>query len=291
MAHGGARAGARRGRAGLLGVLAAGLIALGAVPAVHGQATEGAPVFEQSAPVPETAAVASRAAGPPARDATCRPSVPAVAPVAGQSVAIDRGPAECNTVALTFDAGADRGYAELILDILRLHDVPATFGMTGAWADANEDVIQRMAEDGHQFINHTWSHRSFTGFSPRTRPLAVGERRLELDRTEELLLGLTGRTTRPYFRPPYGDLNAGALADVADAGYEYTIMWTVDSFGWNKLPTAGIINRCLTRAEPGAIYIFHVGAESEDALALGAIIEGLRERGLGFATVTDLLGL
>ena len=220
----------------------------------------------------------------------CRPGEPAVAPTLGQSVVVSRGPSECNAVALTFDAGADRGYAELILDILRENRIPASFGMTGLWAEQNSDLVQRMADEGHQLINHTWSHRSFTGLSAG-RPLGVAERRIELERAEELIQGLTGRSTRPYFRPPFGDLNGGVLKDVADAGYDYTIMWTVDSLGWNHLPARAIVERCLSRAEPGVIYIFHVGAESQDALALGPIVEGLRARGLDFVTVADLLGL
>jgi len=220
----------------------------------------------------------------------CRPGEPAVAPTLGQSVVVSRGPSECSTVALTFDAGADRGYAELILDILRENSIPASFGMTGLWAEQNSDLVQRMADEGHQLINHTWSHRSFTGLSAG-RPLGVAERRIELERAEELIQGLTGRSTRPYFRPPFGDLNGGVLKDVSDAGYDYTIMWTVDSLGWNHLPARAIVERCLSRAEPGVIYIFHVGAESQDALALGPIVEGLRARGLDFVTVADLLGL
>jgi peptidoglycan-N-acetylglucosamine deacetylase len=226
----------------------------------------------------------------PKTTAVCRPQVPAVEKTPGASVRVDKGPAECNAVTLTFDAGADRGYAEVILDILRDEQVPATFGMTGLWAQQNSDLIQRMTDEGHELMNHTWSHRSFTGFSAG-RPIGVGERRIELDRTEELIVGLTNKSTRPLFRPPYGDLDAGVFRDVADAGYDYTIMWTVDSLGWNKLPAAGIIDRCLSRAEPGAIYIFHVGEQSQDALALPAIIAGLRERGFVFVTVTDLLGL
>ncbi len=223
--------------------------------------------------------------------AACRPAQPVVQPTPGRSFVVDRGTDECNTVALTFDAGADRGYAELILDILRVNRIVASFGMTGHWAERNADLVQRMAEEGHQLINHTWSHRSFTGFSPKTRALGVIERRVELEQTDDFLQGMTGRSSRPYFRPPYGDLDGGALKDVADAGYDYTIMWTVDSLGWNHLPARGIVERCLSRAGPGVIYMFHVGAESEDALALGQIIEGLRSRGLDFVTIADLLGL
>jgi peptidoglycan-N-acetylglucosamine deacetylase len=226
----------------------------------------------------------------PARSAVCRPSSPAFEKTPGVSVRVDRGPTECNAVSLTFDAGADRGYAEQILDILRDEKIPASFGMTGLWAQQNGDLVQRMAEEGHELINHTWAHRSFTGFSAG-RPLSVAERRIDLDRTEDLLIEMTGKSTKPLFRPPYGDVDAGTFRDVSDAGYDYTIMWTVDSFGWNHLPAPGIVERCLSRAEPGAIYLFHVGIESQDAQALGTIIAGLRERGLIFVTVSDLLGL
>ncbi|MFN0071641.1 MAG: polysaccharide deacetylase family protein [Chloroflexota bacterium] len=221
----------------------------------------------------------------------CKPQAPVVEPTPGRSVVVDRGPSSCPTVALTFDAGADRGYAELILDILRDSGVQASFGMTGLWAQQNTDLIQRMNDEGHELINHTWRHGSFTGFSTNSRPLSVDVRASELERTEELIKGLTGRSTQPYFRPPYGDLNESVLKDVADQGYDYTIMWTVDSLGWNRLPTRGIIDRCLSRAQAGAIYIFHVGAQSEDALALGPIIDGLRERGLQTVKISEMLGL
>jgi peptidoglycan/xylan/chitin deacetylase (PgdA/CDA1 family) len=252
------------------------LLLTGQTPAVPAQAQ----AFE---PRPPTDVSSTRAS-------ICRPAAPAVEKTPGRSVPVSHGPAECNAVALTFDAGADRGYAEQILDILRQEQIPASFGMTGLWASKNSDLVQRMVEEGHELINHTWDHSSFTGFS-YGRPLGVGERRLELDRADELLSGLQGRSTRPLFRPPFGDLDEGVLRDVADDGYDYTIMWTVDSFGWNHLPAAGIIDRCLSRAEPGAIYLFHVGIESQDAQALTAIIGGLRERGLAFVTISDLLGL
>ncbi|MFN8636787.1 MAG: polysaccharide deacetylase family protein [Chloroflexota bacterium] len=230
-------------------------------------------------------------ADPPAhRAAPCRPAAPAVEKTPGVSVRVDRGPAECHAVSLSFDNGADRGYAEQILDILKEEQVPVSFGMTGAWAQSNPDLTQRIVDEGHELINHTWAHRSFTGFSAG-RPLAVGERRLELERTEAFLVETFGRSPKPLFRPPYGDLDPGVLKDVADAGYDYTIMWTIDSLGWNGLKAPGIVQRVLGRVEPGAIVLFHVGIQSEDALALKAIIGGLREQGYVFVNITDLLGL
>jgi len=263
--------GARRRQ---LALVVAAVLMLGTLPAstAHGQA------FQPQPP-----------ADAPTRPSICRPAM-AIEKTTGISVDVRKGPTECNAVSLSFDAGADRGYAEQILDTLRDENVPASFGMTGLWAQQNGDLIRRMSDEGHELINHTWDHSSFTGYSAG-RPLSVAERRLEIDRTEELLKGMTGKTTRPLFRPPYGDLDRGVLRDVADDGYDYTIMWTIDSFGWNHLRSAGIIDRVMSRAEPGAIILFHVGIESEDALALHTIIGALRERGYLLVTVSDLLGL
>lgn len=264
-------------------VVGAGLAALRRT----GDPTAPAPTAAPTAPAPTSAptgaSVAATAGG-------CRPGDLPVAKT-GQSLVVDRGPAGCNAVALTFDAGADRGKAEQILDTLRRFGVTASFGMTGQWAERNPDLVQRLVGDGHQLINHTWSHRSFTGRSTSSRPLTQAERSAELERTESLLEGLVGRGGQPLFRPPYGDLDPGVLQDTVAAGYRYTVMWTVDSLGWNHLAAPAIVERCLGRAAPGAIYVFHVGAESADAEALGPIVEGLRARGFTFVTISGLLGL
>src|SRR3982751_4222748 len=73
-----------------------------------------------------------------------------------RSLTVSRGPAQPRVVHMSFDAGADRGYAESILDTLLAEGVPASFGMTGQWAQANPDLIGRVGGEGHQLINHTW---------------------------------------------------------------------------------------------------------------------------------------
>jgi len=210
-------------------------------------------------------------------------------PVAPARV-VYRGDPSRRVVALTFDAGADRGYTAAILQTLRDNNIRATFGVTGVWAEANRDLLNAIAADGHQLINHSYDHKSFTGASTSSAPLSREQRRLELSRTETTVYRITGgRSTRPYFRPPYGDLDASVQRDVAEDGYDTVVMWTVDSRGWDHLPAPQIVERCLSLAEPGAIYVMHVGAESQDAAALQQVVDGLRARGYGFVTVAELL--
>jgi len=192
-------------------------------------------------------------------------------------------------VALTFDAGSDAGHTAEILTELRRENIRASFSVTGLWAEQHPDLLNAIAADGHLLINHTYDHASFTGLSTGDPPLSVAQRALELSRTEATVYHLAGRTTRPYFRPPYGDLDASVERDAADAGYGVIVMWTVDSLGWQGASADAIVEQCLRGAVPGAIFVMHVGSESADADALPRVIAGLRAAGYGFATIDQLL--
>ena len=202
---------------------------------------------------------------------------------------VSHGNASRRMVALTFDAGSDAGYTREILDVLSREDVRATFSVTGLWAEQNRDLLLAVAAAGHQIINHTYDHASFTGVSTNAPPLTPDQRALELSRTEVTIYHLTARSTRPYFRPPYGDLDASVQRDAGAAGYNIIVMWSVDTLGWNHATADAIVERSLAKAEPGAIYVMHVGSQSQDAAALPRIVNGLRAQGYGFGALDDVL--
>lgn len=98
---------------------------------------------------------------------------------------------------------------------------------------------------------------------------------------------VTGTTTKPWFRFPFGDYDAAAIAVANSMGYA-TIGWTVDSLGWQG--TSGGRTKRSTRqrvvaaARPGAIVLMRGGANPKDgttldADALPSIIRKLREKG------------
>jgi peptidoglycan-N-acetylglucosamine deacetylase len=236
------------------------------------------------------ASVASAQSEPPA-DESQPPLCGAPEPTAASSAVppipprID-GPS--GVVALTFDAGADRGYAEDILDTLADAHIPATFGMTGQWAIAHPDLVQRMAAEGHMLINHTYDHRSFTGLSDRLGGLSAARRQQELLDADAIIAPLIGHSTCPWYRLPYGDGDARVAGDVVDIGYTVQVGWNIDTLGWRGAPQQDIVNRSLRLAGPNAIYVMHVGIQSRDGPALPTIIAGLASMGYGFATVAAL---
>jgi peptidoglycan/xylan/chitin deacetylase (PgdA/CDA1 family) len=209
--------------------------------------------------------------------------------VLGPAIPVYRGRTDTNSVALTFDAGADLGYASLIIDTLERNGIRASFGMTGQWAEAHQDLVARMVTDGDQLLNHTWDHQSFTGVSTATRPLTRAQRTSQLQRTEDLLLRITGQDVLPYFRAPYGDQDPSVESDAGQIGYRYDILWSVDTGGWSGAPVARIIANSARGAVPGAIIVMHVGAQSQDGPALQGIIDAIRARGLNFLTVAELI--
>jgi peptidoglycan/xylan/chitin deacetylase (PgdA/CDA1 family) len=192
-------------------------------------------------------------------------------------------------VALTFDAGSDLGFTNAILDTLARHHIKATFGMTGAWAGAHPIAVRRIVREGHEIVNHTFSHGSLTGFSTGGAALTFAQRRAEVDRAWAVIDAVGGATFTRWFRPPYGDRDASVDRDVAALGYPRELMWTVDSLGWQGIPPRQIVNRVIGAAWPGEIVLMHVGSASTDAAALETVITRLRGLGYGFATASGVM--
>lgn len=107
---------------------------------------------------------------------------------------------------------------------------------------ANPDLVRRIAAVGHLVINHTESHRSWTGRADKGRGLNVEERVAELDQADMVRPRLTGTSARPWFRAPYC-VDPEALARLAASGYTYNVLWTVNSLGWQWLSSSQIASR------------------------------------------------
>lgn len=210
--------------------------------------------------------------------------------VLAAATSVYRGPTGVKRVALTFDCGADRGYAPSILTTLANNGIRCSFGMTGRYAEANPDVARRIANEGHHFINHTYSHPSFTGLSTGSGALSYSQRREQIVSTNNLIVNLTGIGTKPYFRPPYGDFDSATLSLLGELGYAINAMWTLDVLGWKGLSQSQIVNRVASNHGNGYIYLLHVGAASQEGPALQQVINTLRNYGYGFATLPGLLG-
>jgi peptidoglycan/xylan/chitin deacetylase (PgdA/CDA1 family) len=245
----------------------------------------------ESAPLPEPLLSGEDAGDDAAAPATTimRPPPPPD-PGTGLSTIVDGGTNGRLEVALTFDAGADTGYAAEILNLLRDEGIEASFGMTGVWAQANPELVRRMVAEGHQLINHTWDHSSLTGANTQMPPMTPEQVAQQLADTEAVVRDLTGYEMRPYFRPPYGDYDAASLEYLYDNGYSQTIWWTCDTRGWAGWGAQEIVDYCTTNIAEDEIILLHVGAAAVgDFEALPGLIQFFRDSGYSFVTIEQML--
>ncbi len=198
---------------------------------------------------------------------------------------VTKGQTTEKVVALTFDDGSDGTNITSILNTLATHNVKATFFLTGSGAANHPTKIRDIANRGHDIANHSYSHPDFTTISST-------KMKSELQRTEDLIRQLTGKSTKPIFRPPFGAYNLTVLKHIGDAGYRYNIMWTIDTVDWTGNSSNDIVQRVMNRITPGAIILMHTGAgASGTPKALPTIISRLKNMGYRFVTVRQLLNL
>jgi peptidoglycan/xylan/chitin deacetylase (PgdA/CDA1 family) len=244
-----------------------------------------------TAPAPAAAQPANEVAAAPAAQTPANRPPPPPDPGTGMSTIVEGGSNGRLEVALTFDAGADTGYGAAILDLLGAEGIPATFGMTGLWAQANPNLVQRMAAEGHQLINHTWDHASLTGANTGMPPQTPEQVAQQLADTEAVVREATGGyEMRPYFRPPYGDYDATSLGYLSNNGYYLSIWWTCDSHGWAGWGAQEIVDYCTTNIVEDEILLLHVGnAAVGDFEALPGLIQFFRDNGYEFVTIEQML--
>jgi peptidoglycan/xylan/chitin deacetylase (PgdA/CDA1 family) len=116
----------------------------------------------------------------------------------------------------------------------------------------------------------------------------------ELQDTEAAVSAITGRSTKPFYRPPYGTQDLASRKVAGQLGWVYTVLWDVDTVDWKPTsdggPTADdIVARVLSRARGGSIVLMHLGGY-ETYAALPRIVAGLRSLGLQPVTLSQLLG-
>lgn len=222
-------------------------------------------------------------------------------------------------VYLTFDTG-HMGVAPLVAEVLQRQRVRVTFfaadertrqgdGSLGAHWSA---WWRARAAEGHEFASHTLDHVYWRGDVPtqptrfRVRPSSGAQQGREMvwdarqycaqiEAAAQRLESLTGRPTLPLFRAPGGKTSPRLLAAAKACGWDH-VGWSAAGFLGDELPSdrvsnAQLLSRALRDIRSGDILVAHLGIWSRrDPWApavLEPLIEGLRERGFCFATLSE----
>ncbi|UJB68443.1 polysaccharide deacetylase family protein [Acaryochloris sp. 'Moss Beach'] len=204
-------------------------------------------------------------------------------PTQFQGLTIDevKLPSDQKVIALTFDDGPWPKTTAKMLDILKEHQVEATFFVVGSNITRFPHLLKRVAKEGHAIGNHSWSH----GYHYHSPALA----QQEIKRTAAEIEKQIGFKTK-LFRPPGGYLRNGLVAH-ARSQKHVTLMWTVDDTYKGTVDKA--INNVLNNASPGGIVLMHDGGDNRQLMiqALPHIITRLRQQGYKLVTIPQLLEL
>ena len=178
-------------------------------------------------------------------------------------------------VALTFDDGPRSSTTGPLLDGLELREVPATFFLVGNRIPGNEELVRRMAAEGHQIGIHTYDHVELKGLSRSDFDLQVGK-------TRALITGLAGEGSY-WLRPPYGLLDRTAEGWCGGP----VVLWSVDPEDWKYKDAARVAAHVVSHAKDGDIVLLHDIYSTSVEAALD-IVDVLHQRGFLFVTVEEL---
>ncbi len=178
-------------------------------------------------------------------------------------------------VALTFDDGPWPGTTERLLDGLAERDAKATFFLIGEQIAGHEDTVRRMADEGHQVGNHTYTHMDLSRGDP-------SERLREIAETDEALRALLGDGTY-WLRPPWGFLAPRTAATVGTP----MVYWSLDTEDWRRLDADAVATDIIEHARDGDIILLHDPYPTSVEAAMRAI-DALTPQGYRFVTLEEL---
>jgi cellulose synthase/poly-beta-1,6-N-acetylglucosamine synthase-like glycosyltransferase/peptidoglycan/xylan/chitin deacetylase (PgdA/CDA1 family)/spore germination protein YaaH len=210
---------------------------------------------------------------------------------------IDRsGARDPKAIALTFDDGPDPDFTPRILDVLEAKHAPAAFFVIGENALLHPQILRRIDNDGFDIGNHTYTHPNLAEVSPLGASL-------ELNATQRLIEAYTGRATRLFRAPYFGDAEPTTADELEPAAIAQKLGYTivglhVDPGDWRRPGVQAIVDGTLAQVHGATpdrstnIVLLHDGGGNREqtVAALPLIIDRLRSEGYRLVSLGDLVG-
>lgn len=211
---------------------------------------------------------------------------------------------DAHTIALTFDDGPNARTAQ-VLDVLKAHNVKATFFVVGKMAKAHPDILARIAAEGHLLANHSASHPQLTGAYDADPEKLINQLRIVHDEIAPLMKP----GEKFYFRAPFGywrSAHARILnADPVLKNYVGPIYWDIggqismrDGYvmsaadwdcwrhKWTPQTCAKGYMREVRRSDGGVVLMHSVHLRSAELV--GTVVEAMLEEGYRFVRLDEV---
>ena len=154
--------------------------------------------------------------------------------------------------------------------------------MLGSCVDANPELAARIAAEGHERGNHTYTHR----YLPMAR--SKMRSREELDADQDRAIERATGTVPTLARPPWGGRSPKTVRAFLTAA-KRLVLWDVNSFDWKGKPAPQVVERVLERARPGSIILMHEARDRGEMTieAVKLLVPALRAQGYDLVTVSE----
>ena len=142
--------------------------------------------------------------------------------------------------------------------------------------------LKALQDNGQiQLANHTASHRKLTALSD-ARIIA------ELNSCENFCLAKFGMTTKPYFRPPYGEIDDRVIRVAASIGFTKPILWYGSFSSGSGVASSTVLKAASKWIANGRIVIDHANGYCTTNV-FPQILQLFRSRKLKLVTLREAI--
>lgn len=185
---------------------------------------------------------------------------------------------------LTFDDGINAQTTPMLLDLLKKHNIKATFFVVAQTLEENIEIVNCIKKEGHLIGLHSWSHKNQIFQDPFS---------LLNDFKKSIDIFKKHHITPAFYRPPWGHISLLGLYYCRLYNLNISL-WNVIVQDWKKNTSPKIICNKLTEKVNGtAVICLHDGRGKDDAPkktieALCKMIPKWLEEGYSFETIDKL---
>ncbi len=163
-------------------------------------------------------------------------------------LSLQNNPYKEGTYALTFDFDFEKDIEVFpqLLDLLKKYDIKAGLAVIGKFVEKYPEIHMRAVEEGHEIINHTYTHPDNPHWSPNRffNQLSYNEQKYEIEKAHKVISNILGYDCVGFRTPHYGNLHTdNVYCILKELGYKYsssTAACSFDGYGAASLYKEGI---------------------------------------------------
>ncbi len=198
-----------------------------------------------------------------------------------KTVAITRGNVKDNNISLTFNISWGEEKVYDILDVLEQQDIRATFFVSGEWAERHPQILEEIVKGQHEVGMLGYRYKSYVEQD-------IEQVKKDIQQAIQVFNKL-GFDHITYIRPPSGHFNKEIIETIEQVGLE-PVHWSIHPDDSENPGVQKITSHLMDKVAGGDIVLLHASdSAKQTAEALNATIPKLRDKGLAFVTLSELI--